>query len=351
MTSRLRIFLVLGVVMALPPGTISAGSYTWVDEKGNVTYSDRPPQPAESPATVSVGAAPLDLKTLDARPVAPLPEQELRKLLPPAVIPRSGPTRVDDLLELSGIRAQLVGLVRGLAKEMRPAPGNMSARDQASVDRVLSRSLRHETVYALLREAFIPQVDRTSLEATAAWLRSPLARRITALEIASSEPGTDRKVADYAAELKANRPSNRRLELIQRLDWATGASEISADLFVTVSRGVAQAISAAGPPERRLRPGQIDERVAEVRARISDPIRDAHITATLYAYRDLTDDELTTYVLFSSSDAGRWYNVAIHKALVSAVGRAIEQTTTELVRAVPVERWARAVQPAPKAVK
>ena len=343
--------MLLGVVMALAPGTISAGSYKWVDEQGNVTYSDRPPQSGGSQATVPVEALPLDLKTLDARPVPALQEPDVKKYLPPAVIPRSGPTRVDDLLELSGVRAQLVGLVRGLAKELRPAPGVMSAKDEASVDRVLSKSLRHEAVYGLLRDAFIPQVDRTNLEAAAAWLRSPLGRRITVLEVTSSAPGADQKVADYAAELKANRPQDRRLELIQRLDWVTGGSETSADLFVTLSRGVAKAVSAAGPPERRLRPGQIEEQVAEVRARISNPMRAAHTVATLYAYRDLTDDELTAYVVFSSSDAGRWYNVAMRKAMISAVGRTIEQTTTELVRAVPIERWAQAAKPAPQAVK
>jgi hypothetical protein len=56
-------------------------------------------------------------------------------------------------------------------------------------------------------------------------------------------------------------------------------------------------------------------------------------------------------VVFASSDAGRWYHSALHKAMISAVGRTVEQTAVELVRAVPVERWARAAQPAPQAVR
>jgi Domain of unknown function (DUF4124) len=340
--------LLLGAVVALVPTTTSAGSYKWVDEKGNVTYSDRPPQPGESQATPPAEAVPLDLKKVEARPVPPLQEQDVKRYLPPAVIPRSGPTRVDDLLELSGVRAQLVGLVRGLAKELRPAPGIMSDKDQASIDRVLSKSLRHEAVYGLLREAFIPQIDRTNLEATAAWLRSPLGRRITVLEVTSSDPSYEQKIADYAVELKANRPSDRRVELIWRLDWVIGSSDNAADLYVTLSRAVAKAVSEAGPPERRLRPGQIEEQVAEIRARVRGPLSAMHHTATLYAYRDLTDDELTAYVVFSASEAGRWYNVAMHKAMASAVGRTVEQTAAELVRAVPVERWARV---APQAVR
>ena len=347
MTNPLKSFLLLlGVAVALAPGTISAGSYKWVDEKGNVTYSDRPPQSAESPAMAPPEVEPLNLKNLDVQPLPPPQEQDFKKYLPPAVVPRSGPTRVDDLLELSGVRAQLFGLARGIAKELRPAPGIMSPKDQASIDRVLSKSLRPEVLYGLLREAFIPYIDRTNLEAAAAWLRSPLGRRITMLEVSTAAPSFEQKVTDYAAEIQSNRPSDRRGELIWRLDWVMGSSDSSADLYATLSRGVAKAVSAAGPPERRLRPGQIDEQIAEVRARVRQPLQALHHTATLYAYRDLTDDELTAYVVFSSSDAGRWFNLAMHKAMLSAVGRTVEQTATELVRAVPVERWARAAQPA-----
>jgi hypothetical protein len=71
----------------------------------------------------------------------------------------------------------------------------------------------------------------------------------------------------------------------------------------------------------------------------------------LYTYQTLDDDELAEYVRFSSSDAGRWYNTAMRKALVGSIGKAVEQAAAELVRAVPLERWARAAMPAPQPVK
>jgi len=71
----------------------------------------------------------------------------------------------------------------------------------------------------------------------------------------------------------------------------------------------------------------------------------------LYTYQTLEDDELSEYVRFSGTDAGRWYNRAMRKALVGSIGKAVEQTVTELVRAVPLDRWARAAMPAPQPVK
>src|SRR5437879_11777899 len=95
----------------------------------------------------------------------------------------------------------------------------MSPADQAIIDRILAQWLRQETVYSAVRDAFRPQVDRPSLETTAAWLRTPVERKIVALEIAASEPGADQKVADYAASVKTNTPPDSEHELLQRLAW------------------------------------------------------------------------------------------------------------------------------------
>jgi hypothetical protein len=365
MTDRIAPVLTMLAAIALLPATGGAETYRWIDDQGNVTYSDRPPQPREAgtpetkpepgpkaPEAKTTDPIAQESKSTEAKALEPPPRtRDARATVPPAPIHRSGPTKVDELLELSGVRVQLAGLLNRVAVDLRPPPGQMSAAEMAAIDRILAQSLRHETVYGAVRDAFRPQVDRLNLEATAAWLRTPVARKIVALEIASSEPSADQKVADYAARVKSNPPPARRLELFQRLDWVTGANETSADLVAAIARGLSSAVSAAGPAEARLRPGQIEDRAAQVRARASESLREVRTMSMLYTYRTLEDDELSEYVRFSSSDAGRWYNTAMRKALVAAIGKVVEQTATELVRAVPLERWARAAMPAPQPVK
>ena len=395
MTDRIGAVLLLGAALVLVPARGGAETYRWVDEQGNVTYSDRPPQPRDARTPTPEVRPASDVRTPEAKapdakspegkkPEAKVPEAKAPELkapdtrspevkapepkapdtqtppprardakasVPATPIPRTGPTKVDELLELSGVRAQLVGLLSRVAVDLRPPPGQMSSADQAIIDRILGQSLRHEAVYGAVRDAFRPQVDRPSLETTAAWLRTPIARKIVALEIASSEPSAEQKVADYATTLKANPPPARRLELLQRLDWVTGANETSADLVAAIARGLSTAVSAAGPPESRLRPGQIEDRAEQARARANETLREVRTMSMLYTYQTLEDDELSEYVRFSGSDAGRWYNTAMRKALVGALEKAVEQTATELVRAVPLERWARAAMPAPQPVK
>jgi Domain of unknown function (DUF4124) len=367
MTDRIVPVLTLIAALTIFPAPSGAETYRWVDDQGNVMYSDRPPQPREvgppttEPKPASAPKAPeakrpdptaLELKSPEVKAPDPLPKtRDAKATALPAPIPRSGPTKVDELLELSGVRVQLAGLTSRVAVDLRPPPGQMSAAEMATIDRILGQSLRPETVYGAVRDAFRPQVDRPNLEATAAWLRTPVARKIIALEVASSEPSADQKVAEYAATLKANPPPARRLELLQRLDWVTGANETSADLVAAIARGLSSAVSAAGPPETRLRPGQIEDRAAQVRARANESLREVRTMSMLYTYQTLEDDELSEYVRFSGSDAGRWYSTAMRKAMVGAIGKVVEQTAAELVRAVPLERWARAAMPAPQPVK
>ncbi|PYN86631.1 MAG: hypothetical protein DMD87_19655 [Candidatus Rokuibacteriota bacterium] len=365
MTDRIARVLTMIAALALLPATSAAETYRWIDDQGNVTYSDRPPQSREvgapetkpepgpkAPEAKTADPIAQESKSPEAKALEPPPRtRDARAPVPPAPIHRSGPTKVDELLELSGVRVQLAGLLNRVAVDLRPPPGQMSAAEMAAIDRILAQSLRPEMVYGAMRDAFRPQVDRPNLEATAAWLRTPVARKIVALEIASSEPSADQKVADYAARVKVNPPAARRLELLQRLDWVTGANETSADLVAAIARGLSNAVSAAGPAEARLRPGQIEDRAAQVRARASESLREVRTMSMLYTYQTLEDDELSEYVRFSSSDAGRWYNTATRKALVASIGKVVEQTATELVRAVPLERWARAAMPAPQPVK
>jgi uncharacterized protein DUF4124 len=395
MTDRVGAVLMLSAMLVVASTPSTAETYRWVDEQGNVNYSDRPPQPREIRTPTPEAKPTLEPRTPDAKtqeikapevkaPAPKVPEatppglkplevtrpemktqpesrgldaqsppraRDAKATISPLPLPKAGPTKIDELLELSGARAQLVGLVARVAADLRPAPGQMSAADMATIDRILAQSLRHDAVHGAVRDAFLPHVDRPSLETTAAWLRTPVGRKIIALEIASSQPGAEQKVAEYTAVVKANPPPARRLELLQRLDWVTGANETSADLVAAIARGLSTAVSAAGPPESRLRPGQIEDRAAQVRARANETLREVRTMSMLYTYQTLEDDELSEYVRFSGTDAGRWYNTAMRKALVGAIGKAVEQTVAELVRAVPLDRWARAAMPAPQPVK
>jgi len=188
MTDRVAALLVLGALVAA--ATASAETHRWVDTRGVVNYSDRAPQPPGEPAVSVAVAAP-------AEPVST------------AAVAPNGPITLDTLFELTGTRRQLAGLTVRLAREFRPAKGQVSAAAEATIERIVARTFHQDAILRGVREEFARGLDRPQLEAKQAWLRSPLGHRIAALEMATADPAHDRQVAEFTARLAAAPPSDR----------------------------------------------------------------------------------------------------------------------------------------------
>jgi Domain of unknown function (DUF4124) len=329
MTER-RAALALTAALLLAPLPGAAQVHRWVSPQGVVSYSDRP-QPS-SPVT-----APEPQPQREA-----LPPRETVSLAPVAVPPAT----LGELLEASGLRVQLAGLTLRLAAELRPPEGRVSSHDLATIQRVVATTLAADRVYRLVHDEAARNADTTTLRAQAAWLATRLGRKVAALERRDTGVEADARVAAFTKSLAANPPSPRRRELIERLDWVSGASGVSLEIVAALSGSIARAGAAAAPPALRTPAHHIERHVTEVRARAAESVRESTLAAMLYTYRDLSDDELAQYVTVESSDLGRRYNRLMRRALVRVLERVLEETAVAMFKAVPPERWAQAASPA-----
>lgn len=257
------------------------------------------------------------------------------------------PVTLDALFELTGTRRQVTGLTQRLAREFRPGKGQLPASAEATIERVVAESFTPDAVTRLAREEFARGLDRTRLEAKLSWLRSPLGHRIAALEMATAEPDQDRRLAQFARQLASTPASERRHQLIERLDWVSGGSDVSADIAAALSSSIARAVAASTPGGPPISRRQIDSQTDEIRATTAGRVRQATVVSMLYTYRTLTDEELERYVEFESTEAGRWYNGLLRRALLAALTRVFDETAQAVFAAVPPERWSRAGAPPP----
>jgi len=150
------------------------------------------------------------------------------------------------------------------------------------------------------------------------------------------------KLAAFAAALKTSPARPARVELVQRLEWVTGASQETTDLALAVAGSIARAAAAAAPAERRARVGMIERGVDEMRGQMAPTIAEGVLAQMLYVYEPLTDAELKAYVDFLASPPGRAYGRVAHAALLRVVREVADRTAVEIVRAVPPQRWATA---------
>jgi hypothetical protein len=341
-----RLFALLGIaaVAALATPAHALEVYRWI-EGATVVYSDQPPQ-AGVVLTSLPGREPLPVVTApdapraDPPPVEAAPAETAAVPPPePDVVLRAGPATVDEILELSGMRPQLPGIVRALGAEYLPPAGQLSEHDTALIGRVVARHFAPERLYPVIRDDFRRRVDQKQLDTMAVWFRSAIGRRITALEIAASRPEEASKIDAFAAGLKTSPAPASRLELVQRLDWVTGASHETTELGLAIAGSVARAAAASAPAERRTRVGLVERRVEEMRGQMAALVGQNVLAQMLYVYGPLSDAELQGYVDFLASPPGRAYGRTAHSALLRVVREVADRTALEVLRAVPPQRW------------
>ena len=239
---------------------------------------------------------------------------------------------LDELLERSGLRVQLDSLTAGVRAQFLRAHRRQSSQDRITIDRIVTQRFAPDILYARMKAAFQRDLESGSLEKARAWYDSPLGKRITGQELAALvAAGGPEAVAD----LERNRPSERRLELLERLDAGGGASETTVDVTVAIVRSLTRAFQPGLPAVAGLTRGQLDQQVAQARNRTLEDMRRVCLVSMLLAYRGLSDDELDQYVQFVESEAGHWFMGVMNGGLLAAVDAAAEATASELATAVP----------------
>ena len=132
-------------------------------------------------------------------------------------------------------------------------------------------------------------MSRLQLSAALVWLRSPLARRKRVSEAEARET----RESFEAATIK-NPPSRARLELVQRLDLASGTSdaavEIQAAMMGALLEGLETPASVAATVVEQARP----QFAAKTRDRIQ--------MSLLYIYKDVSDEDLAENLLYLESE-------------------------------------------------
>jgi len=237
---------------------------------------------------------------------------------------------LDTLLERSGLKVQLESLSAGVRVQFLLGRGRLSGEDRLTIDRIVSRRFSSAALYARIRLEFEQNLESGKLAKALEWHDSLLGKRIAGLELASLMLD-----GGQLPDFEKDRPSERRLDLIRRLDAGGGASDTAVDVTMAIVRNLTRAFQPALPAVARLSPGQLEHELTQVRNLTLERIRRACLLNMLTAYRDLTDQELEQYVRFVESESGQWYMSMMNGTLLIAVDAAAKATATELAAAVP----------------
>lgn len=138
----------------------------------------------------------------------------------------------------------------------------------------------------------------------AALLNTPLAKKMTALELASQTPQAQQEMMAFANTTLAQL-SPPRLALIERLDRAQQASEAMVETQMMIAGAIMKNMNRIVPEDKKLPAEQLTQMLAQLREQSLPSARQFLRLNMAYAYRSVPDAELADYTQLMESDTGR----------------------------------------------
>ena len=205
----------------------------------------------------------------------------------------------------------------GVGEMLKSIPGEMDSL--ASQKSLISKHPDVENkVYQLMMESYdsrqaeknlsaylLRNTDQKFLGELLQWLDSPVARKITKEEVNAAGPDKQGNMLHYLADMKLNPPTQERITLIQGVEQATQLSEFTTNILLEIIKGMIEAANSALPEDKRDHIEDGQEEIIKMKPTIKEAFRQQIILSSYYTYRNITDDELRSYIKFYESELGQ----------------------------------------------
>ncbi|CAI2719543.1 pilus assembly protein PilP [Nitrospina watsonii] len=180
----------------------------------------------------------------------------------------------------------------------------------------------YNTKFRQIRDGF----HRTHIRRAIRFFRSPLGRRVAALEASSMKRWGDYE--GFLHRLTDRPPDKERLELMDRLEKAKAQVDYEIKFKSSILRTVA-------PLNDFFAVTSAEKLIMKLKMELRDHQRSLHIIDNLFRYKSLNDRDLERMVRFYESPEGAWFNRVDQEGNaegIAKMNRRASQAMSEVVR-------------------
>lgn len=227
-------------------------------------------------------------------------------------------------MDLSGTRETLAGLGKSLDREMASDPrvAKLSKGQRAELMQVLKDALDDHRIATELTNALAASGDEERLAAAVTAMHDPVYLKVTHRVVVESLHTTPQALVTYANGFQKHPPDPSRVQLIQRLDAATGSSRILADMrYEMVSNTLGRMLAEADR----------EAKLAKLREQIDANAPNEFLLLTLYACRKIDSKDLEGYVHVHENEPMGWLSRQLGYAIQRSMVDAMIRMTDKLV--------------------
>jgi hypothetical protein len=147
------------------------------------------------------------------------------------------------------------------------------------------------------------------------YLRSPVGRKITQAENEALSPEFQAGLLVYAQNLQQNQPPQERVVIIEEFIEAADMVDSAIDIAMELFEGITISMNLASPKENQIDESRIRSLVERIRPTIEKQMEQNIRISTYYTYRNISNEEIMTYIDFLYSESGSQFNKIGTKAI------------------------------------
>lgn len=230
---------------------------------------------------------------------------------------------IDQLLELSGVKKQVDFISSHINAQLLQQREKFEPQVYDRLSRILTECYRAGRLYETVRIYFRNNSNEDQLLSLLNWNFSPLSEKMVFLEAEATGPEVATKMKDFFEEFSANPALKERLLLMERLNKASGSTELYVKMVLAATLGFFEVTEPLIPIEfREANRSGFTGMFTSMHNGLETSLGNGVVPSLLYTYRDVTAEDLKKYIDFWESEDGRWFNKISGDSFVEAIVQA-----------------------------
>jgi uncharacterized protein YeeX (DUF496 family) len=192
--------------------------------------------------------------------------------------------------------------------------GKMPDSVIVEINGIITQSFNPDSIRSILEDYIETHLSVGDIASVLQWLDSPLGLKITNIEKVASTPEAYREMVAALPTLKDTPDYDERLKLVHEIDKSVKATELIVDRMLNMQVITLSAMSKAFPAMNLPDEAIIRSNFEKNRSIITDAVSREIALSILFAYRNVSKEDIRDCIRFMKTDYGLRYHEVIQEA-------------------------------------
>jgi len=226
-----------------------------------------------------------------------------------------------------------MGVIHNVEHEKNTMPANIFDRYQ----KIILRFFDSSSLIKELKQIILTRTDELQMQQILNFMHQPTFKFFTQKEESAKSLQASPEMQTFFTELQASPPTANRKALIEKIDKAVGSSALVLDMQIALFQAIAWGMRKVNPNAQSITQAHLQQMALEMKEKLSLQVSQQIWMSMLFAYKDVSDDELHNYLTLNESPEGqltasfiRTVYFDMHQHTTRQLQYALEETFTDI---------------------